>query len=242
LNDGTTLSDVSETAPPPFFQTPDSAPTQFMSLPPTSAAKSSSDSSKWLYLIIGVMATALIALGITVFLSRNSTEKETAKTEPGVKSNENVSTTNQSNAENKTSEPPNNKSNTTAFAPPRLMPSINPNLNPAGRWSGDWTSNKAYWTATMVLNDNGGGRFAGEIYWTLQRHTNPKKSGKSGATATEYVQGTFNPATRTLSLSGYRKDDPQNVAVLDRYSLILAENNQSLGGGSKTNGRFNLSR
>lgn len=92
------------------------------------------------------------------------------------------------------------------------------------------------------MYDNGGGKFSGEIYWTLQRHMNPKKSHKAGATATEYVQGVFNPATQTLKLSGYREDDPQNIIVLDKYTLVLAENNLSLSGISKTNGRFNLRR
>lgn len=244
LNDGTSLLNIPDTGQAPtFFQTPADTPTQFIPRLPTNAPVSA-PTSNWLYLIIGVMATTIIALGIAFYLSRNNpNEKETAKTEQSTKLNENVSSPNQSVVENKTNESmPGNKPNVATYSTPRPMPSINPNLDPAGRWSGDWTSSKAYYTAVLVLNNNGGGKLTGEIYWTLQRHTNPKKIYKSGATATEYVQGTFNPATRTISLRGFRKDDPQDIVVLDKYSLILAENNLSLGGGSKSNGRFNLSR
>ena len=87
LNDGTVLY-VSEAGQSPVFQTPDSAPTQFFSPPlPASAAKAPADSSKWLFLIIGVMATALLALGITFFMSRTPNEKETVKTVLAIESN-----------------------------------------------------------------------------------------------------------------------------------------------------------
>jgi len=242
LNDGTTLLDVSETGQSPLFQTPDSAPTQFISRQQLNALNPPVNNSKWLYLIIGVMATALAALGIAFFLSRTPTEKETAKIETNAKSNENVSNGNQLNVENKTNQSTPNTSNAIAVSTPRPTALINPNLKPDGRWTGDWNSKTTSFTAQMNLTDNGAGKFSGEIYWTLRSSTNPKKMYKTGSTATEYVQGTYNPANRSLALSGYRKDDPNDIVVLDKYNLILAENNQSLGGGSKSNGRFNLRR
>lgn len=244
LNDGTSLLDVSNSGQAPtVFLTPESSPTLFVPRPAADISHSSSGIPGWLYAVLGAMAAIIIALGAAFFVTRAPAEKEIAKIEPTTKSSEPVSNANQPNTESKTNEPTTNKSNAAVFSPsPRPMPSINPNLNPTGRWTGDWTSSKAHYTAVVVLNDTGGGKFTGEIYWTLQRHTNPKKIYKAGATATEYVQGTFNSATRTLNLSGYRKDDPQDIVVLDKYNLILAENNQNLGGGSKSNGRFNLSR
>lgn len=244
LNDGTSLLDTSNIGQAPtVFLTPESSPTLFVPRPTAEISHSSSGIPGWLYAVLGAMAAIIIALGATFFVTRTPTEKEIAKIEPATKASESISNTNQPNTENKTNEPPTNKSNAIILSPsPRPIPSINPNLNPSGRWTGDWTSSKAHYTAVVVLNDNGGGKFTGEIYWTLQRHTNPKKIYKAGATATEYVQGTFNPTTRTIVLSGYRKDDPQDIVVLDKYNLTLAENNQNLGGGSKSNGRFNLSR
>lgn len=242
LEDGTLLVPISGAEQiPPFFQTPDSAPTQFIPRPNINVAEASANTSKWLYLIIGVMATALVALGIAFVMMRNPTEKETAKTDQSTKSNENVSNSNQSNIENKMVEPTPNNANV-AFSTPRPTISINPNLNPSGRWTGDWNSKTTYFTAELNLTDNGAGKFSGQIQWTLQRTTNPKKIDKVGASAVEYVQGTFNPTTRVLNLSGYRKDDPSNIVVLDRYGLTLAENSQRLSGISKSNGRFNLSR
>jgi hypothetical protein len=240
LNDGTSLLDLSNTGQPPTVSFAPETPTLVVPRQ-TANIPASSGIPGWLYAVLGAMAAIIIALGAAFFITRTPAEKETAKAEP-VKANESVSNANQPNTENKTNEPTTNKSTSTVFSTPRPKPSINPNFNPSGRWTGDWTSSKAHYTAVVVLSDSGGGKFGGEIYWTLQRHTNPQKSYKAGATATEYVQGNFNPSTRTIFLSGYRKDDPDNIVVLDKYSLVLGENNLSLGGGSKSNGRFNLSR
>jgi len=244
LNDGTSLLNVSQPGQAPAaFLAPESSPTHFVPRPTTDVSGSSSNIPGWIYAIIGAMAAIIVALGAAFFVTRTPTEKETAKTESPTQSSESVFNTEQSNTENKKSEPRTNKPNINVFSQsPRPMPSIDPNLNPSGKWTGDWTSSKAHYTAVLVLNDNGGGKFTGEILWTLQRHTNPKKTYKVGATATEYVQGTFNPTTRTIFLSGYRKNDPSDIVVLDKYNLTLAENNQNLGGTSKSNGRFNLSR
>lgn len=242
LNDGTSLLDApNPQQAPTVFLKPESSPTLFVPRPTADIRSSSGGIPGWLYAVLGAMATIIIALGAAFFINRAPAEKEIAKTEPTTKASETISNTNQPNNETKTVEPTTNKTNV-AMTTPRPMPSINPNLNPSGRWTGDWTSSKAHYTAVVVLNDNGGGKFAGEIYWTLQRHTNPQKSYKAGATATEYVQGIFNPATRTIVLSGYRKDDPSDIVILDKYNLVLAESNQNLGGGSKSSGRFNLSR
>lgn len=251
LEDGTTLLPVlSTTENLPVFPTPDSAPTQVVTRPHSQRIP---DSSKWLYLIIGVMATTIIALGIAFYFPRSTSEREanSKSTEEATKITEEkssevveekpVAAKANSAAENARRQSPAENTNITV-SPPRPLPLIDPNLNPVSRWSGDWTSKKAHYPAVLVLNDNGGGKFTGEIFWTLQRHTNPKKIFKAGSTATEYVRGTFNPASRMLILSGYRKDDPNDIVILDKYSLTLAENNQSLSGGSKSNGRFVLSR
>lgn len=244
LNDGTSLLDTPNTGQAPtVFLTPESSPTLFVPRPTAGISTSSGGIPGWLYAVLGAMAAIIIALGAAFFVTRAPTEKESVKTEPNTKSSEPMSNTDKPNTENKMNESTTNKSNTNELSvSPQPTPSTNPNLNPTGRWTGDWTSNKAHYTAVMVLNDNGGGKFTGEIYWTLQRHTNPQKSYKAGATATEYVQGMFNPATRRIFLSGYRKDDPNDIVILDKYNLTLSENNHNLDGGSKSSGRFNLSR
>lgn len=64
---------------------------------------------------------------------------------------------------------------------------------------------------------------------------------KAGSTAVEYVHGSFDPATRGLKLAGYKKDDPNNIVIFDRYSMTLAVDNSSMSGKSR-NGNLSLQR
>lgn len=238
LNDGTTLLLVSQTGEmPTVFATADNATTQVVSRPQIStqtvAQSAPRDSSKWLFLIIGVLITALAAMGIFMFAMRGDEKKEianqTAKTE-------NVAVENTNRAENT----PTNIANANKI----VQPQINPNLTPAGSWTGDWNSWGSYRTnfsAQMNLTDDGAGKVSGQIVWTLQRTNNPKKIDKVGTSATEDVQGVYNAASRSLALKGVRKDDPNSIVILDRYNLILAENNLMLNGKSK-GGNFILKR
>jgi hypothetical protein len=114
-------------------------------------------------------------------------------------------------------------------------------INLSGRWTGDWMSSSAFYTADVSLTDNGSGKVQGQIVWTLKRTKNSQKIDKVGFTAVEYVQGSFNPTTRMLVIRGYRKDDPYNLVILDNYQLTLAEDNSRLGGKSKT-GQMTLHR
>lgn len=79
LNDGTSLLLVSESGQsPPIVHTPENMPTQVLSRSP---ANSSSKIPGWLYAVLGAMAAIIVALGIAFFVTRTSTEKETAKTD-----------------------------------------------------------------------------------------------------------------------------------------------------------------
>ncbi len=228
LEDGTTLLLVSETGEnPPIFPTASDTPTQVMTRPAVIAAGSEKDSSKWLFLIIGILATALAGLAIFMFLPGEKGEKSETT---NVKTNENT---------NPVKNTPENLSN------PNVSTSkpVNSNLSPSGNWSGDWNSTgktSTYFTAEVELAETAG-RVSGQIVWTLQRTNNPKKVNKTGTSATEYVTGTFDPATRRVFLEGVRKNDPYDIVILDRYNLILTENNLSLNGKSK-GGNFSLRR
>lgn len=242
--DGTTLLLISNTgANPPVFPTADNATTQVVSRPQISAqipvAVVRNDSSKWLFMVIGILATAVVGMGVYMFAARDKEEKkETAnqntKAENSADSGNSVETVVVKNAP--TNVP---KTNQTIE-----QPKINPNLNPAGNWSGDWNSTgkfATYFTASVNLTDDGGGKVSGQIVWNLVRTNNPKKVDKVGTSATEYVQGVYNPATRRLSLKGVRKTDPYEIVILDAYNLILAENNLTMNGRSK-GGNFSLRR
>ena len=233
-NDGTSLLYVPETGQnPTVFQTSGEMPTQYIQRPPNTATGVRNDSSKWLYLIIGVLATALVAVGAVVFLGRGGNEKNEAS-ETKAEAGKNT---------RKDEELPKNTQSPVNAAPsntPPVQPPVNPNLTPGGSWKGDWNSKSTYFTAVASLTETGG-NVSGQIVWTLQRTLNPKKINKVGISATEYVQGTFNPVTRMVSLRGVRKDDPNNIVILDKYNLSLAENNQLLSGKS-INGSFILRR
>ncbi len=119
---------------------------------------------------------------------------------------------------------------------------------PVGRWSGDWsTSTGAYLTINLYLSENGTGKVDGRVEWTLQRTTRSDKMSKIGMSATEYVRGQFDPTTRLLTMTGYRKEDPNDVLVmLDSYRLNLSPDGRHLNGaarnGGKWNGRVKLGR
>ena len=129
---------------------------------------------------------------------------------------------------------------------PTVQPQINSNLNPAGSWSGDLSyPSGASFSAQADLTDEGGGRVRGQIVWTLVRTGNRGKTDKIGLSATEFVQGTYDAATRMLSLNGYNESDANNLIILDKYRVILAEDNRRLNGysfGGRVRGNFSLKR
>ncbi len=241
LNDGTSLLYVSETGQnPTIIPTSGEMPTQYIQHPLNPAPKAIENSSKWLYLIIGILATALVGMG--AFLFTISGEKKEPVNQNDTKIAE--SSTKQNQIDNKLTKDEQSFTNPTPINTP-VQPKINPNLSPAGSWSGDWNSNTTSFTANVTLQSTGDDKFSGQILWTLRSTTNPKKIGKEGMTATEYVQGNFDPATRTISLNGYQVNDPNGLIIKDKYKLVLAENNQQLNGfsfGGKTRGKFNLRR
>jgi len=239
LEDGTPLLQLVETAPPASFPLSGEVPTQFIPRPVAVPQAAVEAQSKWLYLVIGVLATALVA--VTLFFvmrpgadspkAGNSGENPTAR-------GANDSSANTSGSPNVASS--NGSVTPAANANKAFEKPVDPSLTPAGTWSGNWTSKSAEFSARASFSEDNG-RVSGQIEWTLDRTSNPKKIYKVGLTAIEYVQGTYNPATRQLSVRGVRKDDPNGIVILDRYNLSLAESNRTLSGRS-INGNFVLRR
>ena len=241
MNDGTTLLLVSDTGANPFvIPTADNQTTQVVSHPQISAQipvqPAPKDNSKWLFLIIGILLTAVAAMGAYVFVGRGEKDekKETA--------NQNAKTEN--TAENANRLETGSAVNTPKTTATAEQPKINPNLNPAGSWSGSLSyPSGASFSGQADLTDEGGGRVSGQIVWTYVSAGNRSKADKIGLSATEYVRGTYDAATRTLTLNGYSKSDPYNMIILDKYRLTLAENNRQMNGysfGGKTRGNFSL--
>lgn len=228
LEDGTRLLADSGNQAFGGMQTSGEMPTQFVPRPQAVTGPLTTGSSPVLYLVIGVLATALAAVGVYLFLIRNDGNKlETAS----------------SNTPQAISTPsPTPPSPLPAAPAAALPPTAIPGLSPSGAWSGEWVHRKQSSAFTAVVNLNElNGAVSGQIVWTLGRHTNPQKMYKTGLTATEYVQGTFDPVSRMVRLRGVRKDDPNSLVILDRYNLSLSQDGQTMSGQSK-NGKFLLKK
>lgn len=118
-------------------------------------------------------------------------------------------------------------------------PVRSPAFKPSGVWKGEWTSEKGgLSSAVATLNDDGANQISGFIVWTLRRSINPNKKDRTGMKAVEYVQGTYDPLTRVVSVTGYRKKDPNDLIVLDSYRLTLSEDNNRLQGATRNQGRW----
>jgi hypothetical protein len=231
LNDGTPLSDfMDQTNSATIAFMPNDTPTQVLPYVRVQTQTQPSAVSKWLYLLIGAMAVMIIALGYAFYFSRPAGEvQRPAAITPNANS-------------------PNSAANVNAIKPSNSnpTPSVAPvvQMSPGGIWNGDWNSmgkTATNFSAVMDITDDGNGKINGKIIWILRATNNPKKIGKTGLSATEYVQGTFDQTTHLLSLKGYRKDDPYDLVILDKYQLSLAADNSTMNGKS-IGGRFILKR
>jgi len=229
LEDGTRLVVDSGNQAFGVSQTSGEMPTQVVPLSQSAAAQPSTGSSPLLYLVIGVLATALAAVVVYLLLLRDDGKKAEIAVTDAPQANSAA-----------TFAPSTPSPSPTPITPAAAVPpSVIPGLSPSGTWTGDWNSRSAHFKAAANLNESGG-RVDGKILWTLIRHSNPQKSQKGGSTAVEYVRGTFDPTTRAITLAGYRKEDPDNIVVLDRYNLTLSADGKTMNGRSKSGGSFVL--
>lgn len=223
LDDGTPLIAISGQS---SFDTP----TQFIPTPLNSRdIARQGNTSPWPFLVIGVLVAALIGAGLFIYF-RSSTSNE----EPvaGNRANENgPGFTNAKTPEQKAAAP-------ATVSPPALPAS---GVSPTGTWTGTWAGGSSQFTAAMSLTESNG-TVSGRIVWTLVRTTNPKKIGKEGLSATEYVQGTYDASTRMLKMHGVRKDDPNGLVILDTYNLSVSEDGRTIGGQSRNGTVFKLQR
>jgi hypothetical protein len=231
VTDGETLvPSIPDSAPGGYNS--GNAPTQVLQRP-QSQLVATKNNSNLLYLVIGILATALVGLAVVVYVTRS---KESGKE----KAEANYSN---SSTGYKTSQVDSNvaKNSTSAsvISAPANVPVTKPST-PAGTWAGDWTSpSGAYLTLKVSLNDDGAGNVQGQIEWTLQRTNRSEKMNKIGMSAVEYVRGRYDSSGRNLAMSGYRKDDPNNVLVMvDDYRLSLSADDRNLSGAARNGGKW----
>jgi hypothetical protein len=101
-------------------------------------------------------------------------------------------------------------------------------------WHGSWTRPGFEFEATLYLQVQNDGAARGRILWKLTKTDDPRFRAKISLSATEYVKGSYDSKTRQLVLEGYDKEDPDRVIGLDAYKLILGQNNDALGGVTRT--------
>lgn len=229
LNDGTPL--VVESG---SFRPSGDVPTQFIPRAQPTTSTSGGGSSAILYVVIGVLATALVAVCVYLIFLR-----DTPKNAEVAAANTNQAASSPAGQASPAGTPIN------AVVKP-AAPAINPNLTPAGNWQGSlsYASGTAF-SAAVNLDQSPTGQVTGQIVWSLLRTANPKKMGMAGQSATEFVNGTFDAATKTLTLVGVRKNDPANMIILDKYRLTISDDGRSLSGvsfGGKAKGTFRLQK
>lgn len=209
--------------PTEFFPTPVPTP-----IPP----QAPSGPGSWIYVLVGALGAIVIVGGIYIFTSGEKKDQANNGFSNAGKPANTASPTPTPAAAITNADPTN--ANKAAMPPPS-------SASPAGSWSGDWSSpSGAYLTTSVILDDDGSGNVSGRIEWTLRRTNRPDKQGKVGMSATEFVRGRFDPASRVLTMAGYRKDDPNNVLVMvDNYRLTLGGDSRSLTGKAKNGGSWN---
>ncbi len=215
-------------------------PTQFVPRP-TQDVRPATQNTNIQSLVIGVLATALVSVGLYLFLSRDS-GNQMSDSKGNASTTNSAANTQPSPSPVVVATPP----ETRTSGSPSAQPVVEPYVSPAGKWQGQWTNGKgSVFGQTFTLVDDGNGKISGQVVHTLQQTINPQKMGKIGLTAVEYVQGTYDPNTRIIMLSGIRKNDPNDLIILDKYRLSVSASNSILAGetfGGKSRGQVSLRR
>jgi hypothetical protein len=250
-SDGAVLLAENNVTSSPFL---DETPTL---VTPHQVKAENTSNSNLLYFIIGILATSLLGTLLFFGLSKGNFDKtETANDK---KKDELIQSKDIQSKSKSTYFPDSNTSNLSAnqtnkpfIANSSAVNSntaanvFRPNTSPTGNWSGDWSSpSGAYLKQNISLKEDGNGNVSGQIVWTLMKTNRAEKMNKIGLSGTEYVSGQYDSSSQTLSLRGYRKDDPNEILVmLDSYHLKISGSRLSgfAKNGGKWNGRMNLSR
>lgn len=254
LDDGTRLRDGSPTVDPaaptePAYDVGTSLPTEVIRTPETIAIKTPSTkpppvviakSSKLPYIAIGLLVVTCLGLaGTLIILNLDSilpANKNTANSSLQI-----------ANLTTMATPPPATPMQTPASSASPTSTKLVASLDPSGTWSGSWSTPSGTLFDFVLTLSRHVMSLDGSIRWTMRRTARSDKSDKIGLSATEYVRGTFDPASSAINLAGYSKDDPDGVLVMvDVYKLQISSDGRKLTGtarnGGKWNGKVDLTR
>ncbi|MGH7751862.1 MAG: hypothetical protein ACREN5_03515, partial [Gemmatimonadales bacterium] len=128
---------------------------------------------------------------------------------------------------------------------PQRGPDSEARATPDGLWEGTWAGNRYTYAFEMRVDVVSANQIRGYIVWTLRSSPDPGDSTRVGLVATQYIRGSYDPERRTLRLSGYATDDPDEIIDMDRYRLSLSANGTALEGTSGSppqDGRMSATR
>ena len=203
-------------------------------------ASTSNPPSKLPYFAIGALTLACISLAAAMVILNRDRIFPAPETK-----------TNATNESRPTSSPAGSNTSPTANTAKAINQTVTQpaaTFNPTGKWKGDWSTDSGTLLDIEVsLTDSQNNALDGQIRWTMRKTARPDKMDKIGLSATEFVRGSFDPATGSVKMSGYRKDDPNNVLVMvDTYKLNISADGHTLSGlarnGGKWNGHVRLTR
>lgn len=137
--------------------------------------------------------------------------------------------------------PPTLLSSTSVPTPSTVVPSpATASKSMAGVWEGEWGNPKGYlYTFQMKLDAGPSNTLSGSIAWTLKKAPpNSEEANLIGSRATEFVEGTYHPESRTARFEGQREDDPDDIIDIDVYRVRLSEDGNTFSGESFTGGTW----
>ncbi|MBW4467982.1 MAG: tetratricopeptide repeat protein [Pegethrix bostrychoides GSE-TBD4-15B] len=121
---------------------------------------------------------------------------------------------------------------------PQRFDSEVPSVPLAKTWKGEWTDSAGViFDFEMRLDTTANNNVRGSIYWTIKTPANrPELQSKTEFSATEHIQGSYDPDSRSLNVAGYGKDDPNSVIILDKYKIRISADGDTFDGETAASG------
>ena len=111
-------------------------------------------------------------------------------------------------------------------------------------YKGEWTTTNTsmLFSGIFRLQFNKDHTVKGQLVWTYLASDSTDSDmmdlykGKKGMAGIEYVSGTFDRATRSMTFQGNRKVDPHEVIGTDIYTLKISADNKYIYGNTDDHG------